>query len=100
MATLAAQFALESDWIMALLGVLVTMFSALAWFVRQTVSNSVKELEARMRADLKDINAGLGDLRGHLQDLNDRVGRIERQVDEKILPHQSRIARKLDAEDE
>lgn len=97
---MAAILTLESDWVVALLGVLVTMFSALAWFVRQTVSNGVKELEARMRSDLKDINAGLGDLRGHLRDISERVGRLEQQVDDTIIPKQERIARKLDTEDD
>ena len=76
------------------------MFSALAWFVRQTVSSGVKELEARMRSDLKDINAGLGDLRGHLRDISERVGRLERRMDETIIPRQERISRQLGTEDE
>jgi len=97
---MAAILTLESDWVVALLGVLVTMFSALAWFVRQTVSSGVKELDARMRSDLKDINAGLGDLRGHLRDISERVGRLERQMDETIIPRQERISRQLDTEDE
>lgn len=96
---MAAILTLESDWVVALLGVLVTMFSALAWFVRQTVSNGVKEPEARMRADLSEIHEHLRQLTGHITDLNDRVGRIEHQVDETIIPKQRRIAEKLDADE-
>lgn len=93
MATLAATFVLESDWVIGLVGVMVAMFSALAWFVRQTVNNGVKELESRMRSDLLELN-------GHLKDISSRVGRLERQVDETIIPRQERISRQLDTEDE
>lgn len=95
----AAILTLESDWVVALLGVLVTMFSALAWFVRQTVSNVVKELETRMRLDLSEIHEHLRQLTGHITDFNDRVGRIEHQVDETIIPRQEKISRRLDVEE-
>lgn len=88
-----AQFVLESDWVVGLLGVLVSLFSALAWFVKQTVANGVKGLETRMSRDLSELN-------GHLKDISSRVGRLERQMDETIIPRQERISRQLDTEDD
>lgn len=97
---MGAAVTLESDWVIALVGVMVTLFSALAWFVRQTVSSGVKESEARMRSDLAEIHNHLKELTGHVTDIGDRVGRLEHQVDDTIIPKQERIARKLDAEDD
>ena len=101
---MAAILTLESDWVVALLGGLVSLFSALAWFVRQTVNNGVKGLEGRMSRDLDEIKthmaSDLTEIKAHVQDVGERVGRLEQQVDDTIIPKQERIARKLDTEDE
>lgn len=80
-----AQFVLESDWVVGLLGVLVSLFSALAWFVRQTVANGIKELETRMSRDLDEIKThmanDLTEIKAHVQDVGERVKRLERKVD-------------------
>jgi len=90
-----AQFVLESDWLVGLLGagigllgVLVSLFSALAWFVRATVGQAESRIEKAMAAIAQQVT-----------DLNDRVGRLERQVDETIIPRQEKISRRLDVEE-
>jgi len=85
---MGAAISLESDWIAALLGVSMAMFGALAWFVRATVSAAVKELEARMTSDMKEI-------KGHLGDIAERTGRLETQMDNVVIPRQADIARRL-----
>lgn len=80
-----AQFVLESDWVVGLLGVLVSLFSALAWFVKQTVANGVEGLETRMSRDLDEIKThmanDLTEIKTHVQDMGERVKRLERKVD-------------------
>lgn len=82
---MAAILTLESDWVVALLGVLVSLFSALAWFVKQTVANGVKGLETRMSRDLDEIKThmanDLTEIKAHVQDVGERVKRLERKVD-------------------
>lgn len=85
----AAVFAIESDWITVAIGVAVAVFSLLAWFMKSIVGQAESRLEA-----------SIGKLAQQIIDLADRVGRLERQVDETIIPKQERIARKLDTEDD
>lgn len=97
---MGAAVTLESDWVLGLVGIVVTLFSALAWFVRQTVSNGVKELEGRIKSDLAEIHEHLRLLTTHLTDIGERMERVERQVDDTIIPKQTRIARKVGADDD
>jgi len=82
---------LSSEWIVASLGVTLALFSALAWFVRSTVTAAVRELETRMERDLVEIKS-------HLTDVSDRTKRLEAQMDDVVIPRQSDIARKLHAD--
>ena len=45
MTSVAAQFMLESEWVMATIGALTVMFSALAWFVKALVNQSESRIE-------------------------------------------------------
>lgn len=88
MSAAAAAFVLESDWVVASLGVALAGFSVLAFFIKALIRQSESRIET-----------SIGKLATQLADLADRVGRLEHQVDETIIPKQERIARKLDAED-
>lgn len=81
---------LSSEWIVASLGVTLALFSALAWFVRSTVTAAVRELETRMERELVEIKS-------HLTDVADRTRRLESQMDDTVIPRQADIARKLHA---
>lgn len=82
---------LSSEWIVTFLGVSLALFSALAWFVRSTVTAAVRELETRMERELVEIKS-------HLTDVADRTRRLESQMDDTVIPRQADIARKLDAD--
>ena len=89
MTSVAAQFMLESEWVMATIGALTVMFPALAWFVKALVNQSESRIEN-----------SIGKVAQQVTDLAERVGRLEHQVDDTIIPKQQRIIRKLDAEDD
>ena len=89
MTSVAAQFMLESEWVMTTIGALTVMFSALAWFVKALVNQSESRIEN-----------SIGKVAQQVTDLAERVGRLEHQVDDTIIPKQQRIIRKLDAEDD
>ena len=82
---------ISSEWIAASLGVTLALFSALAWFVRSTVTAAVRELETRMERELVEIKS-------HLTDVADRTRRLEFQMDDTVIPRQADIARKLHAD--
>ncbi len=88
METLGAAFTLETDWIVATLGVALAAFSALAWFIKALIGQS----EARIESSIRQVAT-------QLTDLGDRVTRLEHQVDDTIIPKQERIARKLEADE-
>ncbi len=88
MTSVAAQFMLESEWVMATIGALTVMFSALAWFVKALVNQSESRIEN-----------SIGKVAQQVTDLGDRVTRLEHQVDDTIIPKQERIARKLEADE-
>ena len=82
---------ISSEWIAASLGVTLALFSALAWFVRSTVTAAVRELETRMERELVEIKS-------HLTDVADRTRRLEFQMDDTVIPRQADIARELHAD--
>lgn len=91
MTTTGEVITLSSEWIVASLGVTLALFSALAWFVRSTVTAAVRELETRMERELVEIKS-------HLTDVADRTRRLESQMDDTVIPRQADIARKLHAD--
>jgi ABC-type enterochelin transport system permease subunit len=93
--SLAAEVVLDTDFIMVVVVVFGMMFSALAWFMRSISNSSSAELENKMEEDLAEIKRDLAMISGSIKDLLHRTERLEKQVDETIIPKQQEIARKL-----
>lgn len=92
---LAAEVVLNTDFITVVVVVFGTMFSALAWFMKSISNSASAELENRMDEDLSDIKKDLAMIAEELKDILRRTERLEKQVDETIIPRQQEIAKKL-----
>lgn len=92
---LAAEVVLNTDFITVVVVVFGMMFSALAWFVKSISNSASADLESRMDEDLSDIKKDLAMIAEELKDILRRTERLEKQVDETIIPRQQEIAKKL-----
>lgn len=93
--SLAAEVVLNTDFITVIVVVFGMMFSALAWFMKSISNSSSAELENKMDEDLAEIKKDLAMIVGSIKDLLRRTERLEKQVDETIIPRQREIAKKL-----
>lgn len=92
---LAAEVVLNTDFITVVVVVFGMMFSALAWFMKSISNSASADLENRMDEDLSDIKKDLAMIAEALKDVLRRTERLEKQVDETIIPRQQEIAKKL-----
>lgn len=92
---LAAEVVLNTDFITVVVVVFGMMFSALAWFMKSISNSASADLERAMDEDLSDIKKDLAMIAEELKDILRRTERLEKQVDETIIPRQQEIAKKL-----
>lgn len=92
---LAVEVVLNTDFITVVVVVFGMMFSALAWFMRSISNSASADLERAMDEDLSDIKKDLAMIAEEIKDILRRTERLEKQVDETIIPRQQEIAKKL-----
>lgn len=92
---LAVEVVLNTDFIAVVVVVFGMMFSALAWFMKSISNSASADLERAMDEDLSDIKKDLAMIAEELKDILRRTERLEKQVDETIIPRQQEIAKKL-----
>ena len=92
---LASEVVLNTDFITVVVVVFGMMFSALAWFMKSISNSTSADLERAMDEDLSDIKKDLAMIAEELKDILRRTERLEKQVDETIIPRQQEIAKKL-----
>lgn len=92
---LAVEVVLNTDFITVVVVVFGMMFSVLAWFMKSISNSASADLERAMDEDLSDIKKDLAMIAEELKDILRRTERLEKQVDETIIPRQQEIAKKL-----